>query len=60
MPRDEGISGRNASIELLIGRANFEHVADMQTRMLQPGLDGPFDVVELVDGDSPICSLVSA
>ena len=43
MPCDEGISGRNASIELLIGRANFQHVADTQTRMLQPGLDGPFD-----------------
>jgi hypothetical protein len=52
MPFDEGISGCDASIELLIGRADFEHVAGTQARMLQPCLNGAVDVGEFVDGDS--------
>ena len=48
MPCDDGISGCNASIELFIGRAFFEHAADTQTRMLPPCLEGPVDVAELV------------
>src|SRR5262245_43964644 len=52
IPGDEGISGCDAGVELLVGRADFEHAANTQARMLQPCLNGTVDVRELVKGDS--------
>src|SRR5262249_40988299 len=53
LPCNQGLSRRDASIELLISGANFEHVANAQSRMLRPCLDRLFDITERMHCYSP-------